>query len=375
MATRRARVVEAARSSGADWALLTRPESVTYATRVEPPVDITLPLFAGGPVTVLIAPDERCGIAASARSLPSRLCSQDDLVVRAYAASSTDPPALVAERHVAAVKELWRHMGAPGRVAVEGMHLPWAIGCALSSLATDLVAFDLALADARAIKAPDEVESLRHSAAVAQKGQKAARTAAAAGASELDVMAAARAAMDHAAGHRVTLTADLLSGSYRTSLGGGGPVARVLQEGDPVLVDLAPRVRGYWGDSCSAFVVGGEPTRDWQRLHRSALEGLIEGIDATRAGITAAQLDERVRSAVGRIAPPHAHHTGHGIGVAHHEVPRLIASSREELRSGMVLTLEPGAYDRAVGGVRLEAVVVVTDDGCEVLAAPPEISS
>jgi Xaa-Pro aminopeptidase len=64
---------------------------------------------------------------------------------------------------------------------------------------------------------------------------------------------------------------------------------------------------------------------------------------------------------------PYPHHTGHGLGVAYHEEPRIVPYNDAVLEAGMVIALEPGVYLPGVGGVRLEHVVLVTEAGCQVL--------
>ena len=64
---------------------------------------------------------------------------------------------------------------------------------------------------------------------------------------------------------------------------------------------------------------------------------------------------------------PYPHHTGHGVGVSYHEGPRIVSYESMLLEPGMVIALEPGVYVPGVGGARMEDVVLVTADGCEVL--------
>jgi Xaa-Pro dipeptidase len=100
---------------------------------------------------------------------------------------------------------------------------------------------------------------------------------------------------------------------------------------------------------------------------------MIKALSLTRAGTRVDQLDAEVRETVRRAGAQYRHHTGHGIGVAHHDLPRLTPDTSIALQAGMVITLEPGAYDPEVGGVRLEAMGAVQPGGCEVLYTPPDV--
>jgi Xaa-Pro aminopeptidase len=165
--------------------------------------------------------------------------------------------------------------------------------------------------------------------------------------------------MERAAGGRLPVMADLVSGP-RTKEIGGPPGLRILAEGDLVLCDLVPRVSGYWGDSCSTFAVG-EPSPAARDAHARALETLEALVAEIRPGAVAGDIDAVARGALG-----YPHHTGHGLGTSWHEEPRIVPNSTTVLQEGMVVALEPGTYGD--DGVRLEQVVLVTGEGCEVLS-------
>ncbi|CQR50196.1 M24 family metallopeptidase [Haloferax massiliensis] len=159
---------------------------------------------------------------------------------------------------------------------------------------------------------------------------------------------------------------------------GSGP----LRADEPVIIDIFPRDKEtkYNGDMTRTFVKG-EPSpeiREWFDLTEEAFEAALDAVEpgATGADVHDAVCD--VYEAAGENtlrADPSAetgfiHSTGHGVGLDVHELPSL-SPSGEELRPGHVITIEPGLYDPDVGGVRIEDLVVVTEDGYENLTEYP----
>lgn len=219
-----------------------------------------------------------------------------------------------------------------------------------------------------ATKRADEVEGVARAIAVCDAGHVAARDATRAGATELDVWAAARAAMERAAGARTPVLADLVSGP-RTADVGGPPSPRRLAGGDLVLCDLVPRVEGLWGDSCATWAVEPPASEAAVRVHAAARQALDTALDVLRPGAVAADVDAVARAVLADAGLACPHHIGHGLGFRSHEEPRVVPGGSTVLEEGMVVALEPGGYLANEGvGVRVEVVAVVTADRPRVLS-------
>ena len=131
--------------------------------------------------------------------------------------------------------------------------------------------------------------------------------------------------METAAGGRICVAGEYSSGVDRAPAVFDWPRNRKLEIGDPVVADIAPRVAGYWGDSCNTLVIGGEPSAEQRRVLAAAQAGIEKACESLRPGITAAEFDAGVRGAVVAAGGvDYVHHSGHGIGTSVHENPRLV---------------------------------------------------
>ncbi len=144
------------------------------------------------------------------------------------------------------------------------------------------------------------------------------------------------------------------------------PGHRMIRHGDTVVLDFGGRIGGYCSDTSRTFSVGappGEVTEVYQVLR----EAQQAGVDAVRPGATAESVDGAARRVIedAGYGEHFIHRTGHGIGLEVHEDPYLVDGNTQLLEPGMVFSVEPGIYLAGRFGVRIEDIVVVTDDGAE----------
>lgn len=136
--------------------------------------------------------------------------------------------------------------------------------------------------------------------------------------------------------------------------------------GKPITVDMGLVLHGYCSDMTRNFVIGRADDK-YSELHRLVRRAQLAGMAAIRAGVRCCDVDRAARKIIedGGYGLQFGHGLGHGVGLAVHEEPRLSFRSKKKLRSGMIVTVEPGIYIPGWGGIRLENMVVVRDDGCE----------
>lgn len=270
------------------------------------------------------------------------------------------------------LEEMGTHLPrAGGSLGIEPDSLPIALAEAVAARFPSLRRLDVTdeLAWARAVKDEAEIGRLRRAFAVADQMHVEVRRLARPGISEVELYSAVNANGEREAGERMALHADLLAGP-RTAETGGNPGTRLLEAGDLVMADLAPRLGGYWVDTCSATTVGA-PTREHLRVSTLVREALLRGIEQVRPGVPAADLDRFLRAERRRSGHEYLHHSGHGVGTTFHDEPRIVPYEERPLREGMVICLEPGAYVAGWGGIRWEVGLVVQRDGPEILSSFP----
>jgi len=148
------------------------------------------------------------------------------------------------------------------------------------------------------------------------------------------------------------------------------PGERLIETGQLVVVDAGALVDGYASDCTRTFSTGSIPD-ELTRAYEVCLAAQLAGLAAIRPGVSGIDADRAARAVIEEagLGESFGHGLGHGTGLAVHEVPRLSTESQDVLETGNVVTVEPGIYLDGLGGVRIEDLVVVRDDGAEVLTA------
>lgn len=148
---------------------------------------------------------------------------------------------------------------------------------------------------------------------------------------------------------------------------------REIRPGEPVVLDFGGLTAGYAGDQTRTIVFDGQPPQDFIHAHDAILRAVDAGVEAAKPGVEAQDVDRAARKTLADegLADKFIHRTGHGVGLEVHEPPYIVEGNETELLPGMVFSVEPGLYVEGEWGVRIEDLVVITDDGAERLNQSP----
>ena len=164
---------------------------------------------------------------------------------------------------------------------------------------------------------------------------------------------------------------------------GHGP----LKAGESIIVDIFPidLSTRYYSDMTRTFVKG-EPNEGLQEMYDAVLQSQEAALSMVRAGVNGKDIHNKVAEVLHEagyktnvhdqeegkpLTEGFFHGTGHGVGLELHEAPR-VSLADDELIPGDIISVEPGVYDPEIGGVRIEDLVVVTEDGCRNLTNFPK---
>ena len=151
------------------------------------------------------------------------------------------------------------------------------------------------------------------------------------------------------------------------------PGGRVIREGDFVTMDFGCLFEGYCSDMTRTVVIGHADERQ-KEIYEVVRKAQTAGVEQIRAGMTGKEADAIARKVISEAGygDRFGHSLGHSVGLQIHEAPNLSPRDLTILQSGMVVTIEPGIYIPDFGGVRIEDMVVVEEDGVRNLAHSPK---
>jgi Xaa-Pro aminopeptidase len=240
--------------------------------------------------------------------------------------------------------------------------------------APELIPTERIVERARAVKDAVEIATLREAAARLAVLARRAPDFARAGRTEAQVAAEIDSAMRQS-GFEGPAFQTIVASGPNSALPHARPGARILREGEAVVLDFGGVYDGYCVDLTRTVLLGtGMP--ELYRIFDAVAEAHAAAIEAVRPGVLPSAIDRAARAVLERhgLGEAFGHGTGHGIGLEVHEEPRIgrmIARHPESpVEAGMVFTIEPGAYVPGLGGVRIEDDVLVVDGGAEILTRP-----
>jgi len=146
------------------------------------------------------------------------------------------------------------------------------------------------------------------------------------------------------------------------------PTGRTIGPGDFLTMDFGCIINGYCSDFTRTIAIGNVDSTQ-KKVYDVVRKAQAAAIDAVRAGISARALDETARGMIAEAGYRECfeHGLGHGVGLNVHENPVINPASKDVLKAGMAITIEPGIYIKGCTGVRIEDLCIVQDDGADVL--------
>jgi Xaa-Pro aminopeptidase len=256
-----------------------------------------------------------------------------------------------------------------GTIGFEPDWLSYERYSALAAAGLDLVPRKGLVEAMRAVKDPGELDAIRRAASVANEAYETLAREPFAGRTERELAWRMESLLHELGGEEVAFSVIVAAGPT-----GGSPHAvpgeRRVGTGETIVVDAGCRVDGYCSD-CTRTFVSGELPGDLRRAYDVVRRAQEVGLAAVRAGADSAAVDRAARDVVEAegLGDAFGHGLGHGVGLDVHEAPWLNAEWPSALAAGNVVTVEPGVYLPGRGGVRIEDLVVVEDDGAEVLTS------
>jgi len=244
----------------------------------------------------------------------------------------------------------------------------------LSKISQEIKLEDISkeIMEVRAIKDIDEVEAIKKAVKITEKGFDEALNILSEGVRELDVAAKIEYTFKVNGSYEVAFPCIVASGR-NSALPHATASEKTIRRGEIVVVDIGAKYMGYCGDLTRTISLGSVSSK-LKDIFYAVLEAQKEAIRKIKPGIKASEVDAAARNVLKEYGYDKffTHSTGHGIGIEVHEYPRLSNKSNATLKTGMVVTVEPGVYIRDLGGIRIEDDVLVTDSGYVILSTYPK---
>jgi Xaa-Pro aminopeptidase len=214
-----------------------------------------------------------------------------------------------------------------------------------------------------------EFKALKMNAGIADRAMQKAFASIKPGMTELELAAAIK---EHFSSEGATPQFWIVGGGGNGAFPHHQTGARKLEEGDAVVIDIGGRKGGFPSDITRMAVVG-RPPEAYGQIHTIVEKAVQAALKAAKPGVMAKEVDAAARNVIADAGYGEyfVHRTGHGLGIDIHEPPYITSTSETVLEEGMVFSIEPGIYMPGKFGLRLEEIVILREDGPEILSSLP----
>lgn len=221
------------------------------------------------------------------------------------------------------------------------------------------------VSDFRGIKTEEEIACIKKAEAIGDRAFEKILAKLKAGMTEKEVAAWLEFFMKEEGADGLSFETIAASGIH-SAMPHAVPTDKPLQEGDFLTMDFGCKYKGYCSDMTRTVVIG-KASKEQKKVYETVLQAQETALKGIRPGITGKEADSLARDVIEKAGygKYFGHSLGHSVGLEIHESPNFSQKEERVLEPGMVITVEPGIYIKDFGGVRIEDVVVITENGCE----------
>lgn len=224
----------------------------------------------------------------------------------------------------------------------------------------------------RAVKDEGELKKMARAEQIGDEAFSYILTQIKPGVTELEIAAKLEYYMkSHGAGEKSFDT--IVASGYHSAMPHAVPSEKVLEKGDFITLDFGCKYQGYCSDMTRTVVLG-KASEKQREVYQIVLEAQKTALGSLKAGMTGAEGDKLAREVIEKAGYGQyfGHGLGHSVGLEIHEKPALSQKDKSVLKPGMIETVEPGIYIPDFGGVRIEDMVVITENGVKNLTSSPK---
>ncbi len=249
-----------------------------------------------------------------------------------------------------------------------------ALRKALNGVKLTTVCTDKIIDELRAVKGENEIEKIVEAQRIAETALKHILGFIRVGVTEKEIALELDYYMLGHGADGISFETIAVSGA-NTSKPHGVPTNKKIEHGDFVTMDFGAVIDGYHSDMTRTVAVG-EVSEEQRMVYNTVLQAQLAALDALKSGLSCADADATARTVITEAGYGDffRHSTGHGVGIEIHEKPNLSPKSKAVLKSGNVVTVEPGIYIPSRFGVRIEDMALITENGrINLTTAPKEL--